>query len=63
MLYAPGERKYRSASMGCHSDITCLLSYQCGYFDKETDIANTLLARDYKGFGNQQMNGVIKKLE
>ena len=60
---AGGERKYRSASMGCHSDITCLLSHQCGYFDKETDIANTLLARDYKGFGNQQMNGVIKKLE
>ena len=58
-----GERKHRQAPMGCYSDITCLLSNQCGYFDKETDVANTLCARDYKGFGNQQMNGVITKLE
>jgi len=27
---------------------------------KETDIAATLMARDYKGFGNQLMNGVIQ---
>jgi hypothetical protein len=27
---------------------------------KPIDIANTLLARDYKGFGNQAMNGVIE---
>jgi hypothetical protein len=26
----------------------------------ETDIATTLMARDYKGFGNQSMNGVIE---
>lgn len=58
-----GERKHRQAPMGCYSDITCLLSNQCGYFDKEIDVANTLCARDYKGFGNQQMNGVITKLE
>jgi hypothetical protein len=25
-----------------------------------TNIANTILARDYKGFGNQAMNGVIE---
>lgn len=43
--------------------MTCLLSNQCGYFERETNIANTLCARDYKGFGNQKMNGVIKKLE
>lgn len=24
-----------------------------------TNIAHTILARDYKGFGNQEMNGVI----
>jgi hypothetical protein len=30
-------------------------------FDREIDVANTLLARDYKGFGNQGMNGVITK--
>jgi len=26
-----------------------------------TEIANTLLARDYKGFGNQAMNAVIER--
>lgn len=26
---------------------------------KKTDVAATLMARDYKGFGNQMMNGVI----
>ena len=45
----------------CESSVkTGLFSKQCGQFDKETDIANTLLARDYKGFGNQSMNGVIE---
>lgn len=37
-----------------------LFSNQCSEFDKEIDVANTLLARDYKGFGNQAMNGVIE---
>lgn len=41
--------------------ITGLFSQQCSKFDKKTDIANTLLARDYKGFGNQSMNGIIEK--
>lgn len=39
---------------------TALVSDQCGKLDKYTDCANTLLARDYKGFGNQSMNGVIE---
>lgn len=39
----------------------CLVSKQCSKFDKEIDIANTILARDYKGFGNQPMNGVISR--
>lgn len=26
----------------------------------ETDIASCLMARDYKGFGNQLMNGVVE---
>lgn len=39
------------------------MSNQCGKFDRETEIANTLLARDYKGFGNQPMNDVISKIE
>ncbi len=38
-----------------------LFSKQCSVFDRETEVANTLLARDYKGFGNQSMNGVISK--
>lgn len=29
-------------------------------FDGYSDTAMTLLARDYKGFGNQQMIGVIE---
>lgn len=33
----------------------------CGEkFEKEVDVANTLLARDYKGFGNQGMNAVVE---
>lgn len=39
---------------------TILLSHQATKIDKETEIANTLMARDYKGFGNQAMNGVIE---
>ena len=34
---------------------------RCGTkIDSLTNIANTLLARDFKGFGNQAMNGVIE---
>ena len=33
----------------------------CGEkFEKEVSVANTLLARDYKGFGNQGMNAVVE---
>ena len=40
--------------------ITGLVKNQGEEFTKETDYANTLLARDYKGFGNQEMNCVIE---
>ena len=40
--------------------ITSLIKNKGEKFDKETEIANTLLARDYKGFGNQAMNAVIE---
>lgn len=53
--------------------ITGLVKNQGEQFAKETDCTNTLLARDYKGFGNQEMNyvtennvkeiGYIKKTE
>ena len=38
-----------------------LLSEQGRRFEKKTDIATCLMARDYKGFGNQEANGVIEK--
>jgi hypothetical protein len=37
-----------------------LLKNQGLEFEKITDVSNTLMARDYKGFGNQAMNGVIE---
>lgn len=40
--------------------ITCLVKNKGENFTKETEYANTLLARDYKGFGNQEMNCVIE---
>ena len=57
-----GERKCRQTSMGFGSNeaVTGIFSRQCSQFDKEVDVANTLLARDYKGFGNQGMNGVLE---
>ena len=39
---------------------TSLLSNQATKIEKQIDIATTLMARDYKGFGNQPMNGVIE---
>ena len=38
---------------------TCLLKNKGTEISKITDNANTLMARDYKGFGNQEMNAVI----
>lgn len=39
--------------------VTGLVSNKGEKFEKQTDFANTLLARDYKGFGNQQMNCIV----
>ena len=39
--------------------ITGLVSNKGEKFERETEYGNTLLARDYKGFGNQAMNAVI----
>lgn len=36
------------------------LKDQATSFDGLTDVAHTLMARDYKGFGNQSMTGVIE---
>ena len=42
----------------CGQTETVLLNYN--RIDKKTNVAKTLCARDYKGFGNQPMNGVIE---
>lgn len=39
---------------------TVLLKDQGMTFYKQTNVATTLIARDYKGFGNQESNGVIE---
>ena len=38
---------------------TVFIKNQGTEITRETDVSNTLLARDYKGFGNQEMNAVI----
>lgn len=43
--------------------VPVLLKKQCSEIEKVIAIANTLMARDYKGFGNQAMNGVIERLK
>ena len=40
---------------------TCLLKNKGKEISKFTNNANTLMARDYKGFGNQEMNAVIER--
>lgn len=42
----------------CQQGVT--LSKCATKLDSITNIANTLLARDFKSFGNQSMNGVIE---
>ena len=40
--------------------VPVLLKAQGTELEKFTNVANTLMARDYKGFGNKGMNGVIE---
>ena len=37
-----------------------LLINKATQIEKQIDSSKTLMARDYKGFGNQPMNGVIE---
>ena len=39
---------------------TILLSNKGTQYEKTTEVAATLMARDYKGFGNQAMNAVVE---
>ena len=58
-----GARLTRSSHVGsCEDENTrqgAIISKQAEHIDRLTDCANTLMARDYKGFGNQGMNAVI----
>lgn len=47
-------------SQTCKQMVPVLLSGQGSEFEKVIDVATTLMARDYKGFGNQSTNGVIE---
>lgn len=48
-------------SQTCNHQEAVLLSEQGTRIKKKIDIATCLMARDYKGFGNQAANGVIEK--
>ena len=45
----------------CKKTEAVLLSNKGIKFEKFIDIATCLMARDYKGFGNQASNGVIEE--
>lgn len=47
-------------SQTCKQTEPVLLKSQGSEFEKFTDTATTLMARDFKGFGNQSMTGVIE---
>lgn len=49
-----------SGQLGENGNHGVTLSEQGAKFEKKIDVANTLMSRDYKGFGNQGMNGVVE---
>lgn len=53
-----GSSEYRPSQLGHHCG--GLFKRKGMEFVKETEISATLMARDYKGFGNQTMTGVIE---
>ena len=60
--YAPGERLQRTGEL-CENErsyTTVLISKQGTHCEGKTDVATCLMARDYKGMGNQSSNGVIE---
>jgi len=58
-----GQRLTRPSYVGSGTDEKirqgAVVTNQAKHIDHFTDYANTLMARDYKGFGNQGMNAVI----
>ena len=59
-LQTVSKQDVTAESQTCGQTETLLLSNQATQIEKQIDIATTLMARDYKGFGNQSMNGVIE---
>ena len=60
-LPSKSQRPLERADEEASTDIVgILLSNQGKKFERRTDVATTLMARDYKGFGNQAMTGVLE---
>ena len=59
-LQTASKQDMTQESQTCGQTETLLLSNQATQIERQIDIATTLMARDYKGFGNQSMNGVIE---
>jgi len=55
--------KQKAESRKQKAVLTCFVLCKGEVFEKETDIATTLMARDYKGLANQRGNAVIIKEE
>lgn len=47
-------------TLGISSKKGIKIQNQATVFNSYTDIAGTLMARDYKGFGNQQMTAILE---
>lgn len=60
---AQAEEVQQTVTAGTCSLASAKLSKKGTQFDGYCDTALTLLARDYKGFGNQQMTGVVERHE
>ena len=57
-----GTTNYLSDELPSNYDLGIIVSNQGKEIVRKTEIANTLMARDYKGFGNQEMTGVFKNM-
>lgn len=60
ILPTVSQREKTEVSASTSQRVTVLLKNQGGELERFTDTATTLMARDYKGFGNQITNGVIE---
>lgn len=61
MSVKPTEREYKSPKQKIV--MTALVKDKGTVFEREIDVATTLLARDWKGLNNYGANGVIVQYE